>query len=329
VTPTELRAALARIPALMLASLPTPVEPLTHLSAVLGGGPRLLVKRDDTLGFAFGGNKVRKLALLGARAQADRCDTLITAGGLQSNHARVTAATAAKLGMQAVLVVNSERGEPPSRLRANALLDRLLGARVIYVDSRDGRVAAMREAAERLTAEGRRVFEIPIGGSTPLGSVAYLHAVVELLEQISPPDVIVHATSSGGTQAGLVAACRLLGLSTRVVGIAADGPTQQIQSQIRANVDGIAELLGLSGDAVKRGTAIEIDDRFFGEGYAIPTEASREAIELTARTEAIFLDPVYTGKAMAGLIAYVRQQRFTSKQTVLFLHTGGQVGLFA
>jgi len=313
----------------MLASLPTPVEPLTHLSAVLGGGPRLLVKRDDTLGFAFGGNKVRKLALLGARAQADRCDTLITAGGLQSNHARVTAATAAKLGMQAVLVVNSERGEPPSRLRANALLDRLLGARVIYVDSRDGRVAAMREAAERLTAEGRRVFEIPIGGSTPLGSVAYLHAVVELLEQMAPPDVIVHATSSGGTQAGLVAACRLLGLSTRVVGIAADGPTQQIQSQIRANVDGIAELLGLSGDAVKRGTAIEIDDRFFGEGYAIPTEASREAIELTARTEAIFLDPVYTGKAMAGLIAYVRQQRFTSKQTVLFLHTGGQVGLFA
>jgi D-cysteine desulfhydrase len=313
----------------MLASLPTPVEPLTHLSAVLGGGPRLLVKRDDTLGFAFGGNKVRKLALLGARAQADRCDTLITAGGLQSNHARVTAATAAKLGMQAVLVVNSERGEPPSRLRANALLDRLLGARVIYVDSRDGRVAAMREAAARLTAEGRRVFEIPIGGSTPLGSVAYLHAVVELLEQMSPPDVIVHATSSGGTQAGLVAGCRLLGLSTRVVGIAADGPTQQIQSQIRANVDGIAELLGLSGDAVKRGTAIEIDDRFFGDGYAMPTEASREAIELTARTEAIFLDPVYTGKAMAGLIAYVRQQRFTSKQTVLFLHTGGQVGLFA
>ena len=328
-TPAELRAALARIPALTLASLPTPVEPLTHLSAVLGGGPRLLVKRDDTLGFAFGGNKVRKLALLGARAQADRCDTLITAGGLQSNHARVTAATAAKLGMQAVLVVNSERGEPPSRLNANALLDRLLGARVIYVDSRDGRVAAMREAAERLTAEGRKVFEIPIGGSTPLGSVGYLHAVVELLEQISAPDVIVHATSSGGTQAGLVAACRLLGLSTRVVGIAADGPTQQIQSQIRANIEGIAGVLGLNGDAVNRGTAIEIDDRFFGEGYAIPTEASREAIELTARTEAIFLDPVYTGKAMAGLIAYVRQQRFTSKQTVLFWHTGGQVGLLA
>ena len=313
----------------MLAPLPTPVEPLSNLSAALGGGPRLLVKRDDTLGFAFGGNKVRKLALLGARAQADRCDTLITAGGLQSNHARVTAATAARLGMRAVLVVNSERGEPPPRPSANALLDRLLGAQMIYVDTRDGRMAAMREVAERLTAEGRRVFEIPIGGSTPLGSVAYLHAVLELLEQIPPPDVIVHATSSGGTQAGLVAACRLLGLPTRVVGIAADGPTQQIHSQIRANIDGIAELLGLRADAVKRGTAIDIDDGFFGDGYAIPTEASREAIELTARTEAIFLDPVYTGKAMAGLIASVRQQRFTSQQTVLFWHTGGQVGLFA
>jgi len=329
VTTAELRASLAKVPTLRLAPLPTPVEPLSKLSAVLGGGPRLLVKRDDTLGFAFGGNKVRKLALLAARAQADRCDTIITAGGLQSNHARVTAATAAKLGMQAVLVVNSEHGEPPARPTANALLDGLLGARVIYVDSRDGRVPAMREAAERLTAEGRRVFEIPIGGSTPLGSIGYLHAVLELLEQIPPPDVIVHATSSGGTQAGLVAACRLLGLPTRVVGIAADGPTQQIQSQIRANIEGIAELLALGPDAARRGTAVDIDDRFFGEGYAIPTAASREAIELTARTEAIFLDPVYTGKAMAGLIAYVRQQRFTSRQTVLFWHTGGQVGLFA
>ncbi len=317
------------MPTLTLTSLPTPVEPLSKLSAVLGGGPRLLVKRDDTLGFAFGGNKVRKLALLGARAQADGCDTLITAGGLQSNHARVTAATAAKLGMHAVLVVNTDRGEPPARPNANALLDRLLGAQIVYVASRDGRVPAMRETAARLRSEGRRVFEIPIGGSTPLGSVGYLHATVELLEQMPPPDVIVHATSSGGTQAGLVAACRLLDLPTRVVGIAADGPTQQIHAKVRANIDGVAELLGLNREAVRRGTAVEIDDRFFGEGYAVPTEASREAIELTARTEAIFLDPVYTGKAMAGLIAYVRQQRFTSPQTVLFWHTGGQVGLFA
>ena len=328
-TPAELRAALGRVPTLTLAPLPTPVEQMSALSAVLGGGPRLFVKRDDTLGFAFGGNKVRKLSLLGAKAQADGCDTLITAGGLQSNHARVTAATAAKLGMDAVLVVNTDGGRPPAQASANALLDKLLGAQVIYVDTREGRVGAMRETAERLTAAGRKVFEIPIGGSTPLGSLAYLHAVLELLEQMPAPDVIVHATSSGGTQAGLVAACRLLGLSTRVIGIAADGPTQQIQAQIRTNIDGIAELLKLGADAVKRGTPIEIDDRFLGSGYAVPTEGAQEAIQLAARTEAIFLDPVYTGKAMAGLIAYVRQQRLTSKQNVLFWHTGGQVGLFA
>ena len=325
-TPAELRRCISDVPTLKLATLPTPVEPMAGLSGLLGGGPKLFVKRDDTLGFALGGNKVRKLALLGARAQVDGFDTLITAGGIQSNHARVTAATAVKLGMRAVLVVN---GTAPEHATANALLDRLLGAEVLYVDSRDGRAAAMRTAADGLRKQGRKVFEIPIGGSTPLGSLAYLHAVLELLDQMPAPDVIVHATSSGGTQAGLVAACRLLGLSTRVVGIAADGPTAQIQAQVRANIEGIADLLGLDPAAVQRGTPIEIDDRFFGDGYAIPTPASQEAIELAARAEAMFLDPVYTGKAMAGLIAYVRQQKFTAKQTVLFWHTGGQVGLFA
>jgi D-cysteine desulfhydrase len=326
VTPIELRAALAVAPSLVLAPLRTPVEPMDRLSAMLGGGPVLLVKRDDTIGFAFGGNKVRKLALLGARAQAEGADTLITAGGLQSNHARVTAATAIRLGMRAVLVVN---GSPPSKVAANALLDGLLGAEIVYVESRERRAPMMREVADRLRSAGRRVFEIPVGGSTPLGALAYVHAMLELLEQIPPPDAIVHATSSGGTQAGLVAACRLLGLSTRVVGIAADGPAASIHAQVRANVAGIADLLTLDPEMMRRGTAIEIDDTFLGQGYGIPTSGSREAIDLAARTEAIFLDPTYTGKAMAGLISNVRQQRFTEKQTVLFWHTGGQVGLFA
>jgi 1-aminocyclopropane-1-carboxylate deaminase/D-cysteine desulfhydrase-like pyridoxal-dependent ACC family enzyme len=326
VTPADLRHALGAVPALILAPLPTPVTAMPRLSGVLGGGPSLLVKRDDTIGFAFGGNKVRKLALLGAQAQVEGADTLITAGGIQSNHARVTAATAVALSMRAVLVVN---GAPPARSTANALLDALLGAEVVYVESREQRAEAMHAAAERLRREGRRVFEIPIGGSTPLGALAFVHALLELLEQISPPDAIVHATSSGGTQAGLVAACRLLGLRTRVVGIAADGPTEGIHAQVRANIDGLALLLKLDRQSVQRGTSIEIDDRFIGAGYGIPTDASRDAIELAARTEAIFLDPVYTGKAMAGLIAYVRQQRFTEGQTVLFWHTGGQVGLFA
>jgi 1-aminocyclopropane-1-carboxylate deaminase/D-cysteine desulfhydrase-like pyridoxal-dependent ACC family enzyme len=326
VTLAELRAALARIPRIAFAPLPTPIEPLARLSAVVGGGPRLFVKRDDAIASGFGGNKVRKLAFVAARAQVEGADTLITAGGVQSNHARATAAAAARLGMRAVLVAN---GDPPDRPSANALLDVLLGAEIVYVPTRDDRAPKMREVAEGLRAAGRRAFEIPIGASVPLGAIGYVHAVVELLEQIAAPDVIVHSTSSGGTQAGIVAACRLLGLPTRVVGISADDPASVIQAEVRAIVDGMAELLAIDPSALAHGTAIEIDDRFVGDGYGKATPASREALELAARTEALFLDPTYTAKAMAGLIAYVRQQRFREGQTVLFWHTGGQVGLFA
>jgi 1-aminocyclopropane-1-carboxylate deaminase/D-cysteine desulfhydrase-like pyridoxal-dependent ACC family enzyme len=326
VTLAELRGALACIPRVSFAPLPTPIEPLGRLSTVIGGGPRLLVKRDDAIAFGFGGNKVRKLSFVAARAQADGADTLITAGGVQSNHARATAAAAAKLGMRAVLVAN---GQPPDRPSANALLAALLGAEIVYVASREDRTPKMHEIAEAMRAAGRHPLEIPIGASMPLGALGYVHAVVELLDQMPPPDVIVHSTSSGGTQGGIVAACRLLGLTTRVLGISADDPSSAIQAEVRTIVDGAIRLLGVNTDDVARGPSIEIDDRFVGEGYGKPTAASREALELAARTEALFLDPTYTAKAMAGLIAYVRQQRFTDGQTVLFWHTGGQVGLFA
>ena len=326
VTPAALREALARFPSLPLVATPTLVEPMPRLRDRLGGGPRLLIKRDDAIAFAFGGNKVRKLAFVGAKAQADGADTLITAGGVQSNHARVTAATAAKLGMRAVLVANGVR---PERTTANALLDTLLGAEVVHVPSREDRAAKMLELAERLRTEGGHPFAIPIGASTPLGALGYAAAVAELADQIPPPDVIVHSSSSGGTQAGLVAGCRLLGLPIRVLGISADEPAAGLQAQVRAIVSGIADLLDMDPHALAKGTAIEVDDRFVGEGYGIPTEGSREAIELTARSEAIFLDPTYTAKAMAALIAYVRQQKFVEGQTVLFWHTGGQVALFA
>ena len=325
-TPDALRAALARVPTVPLSSAPTPLEPLTRLSGLLGGGPRLFIKRDDAIPFGFGGNKVRKLSFVAARAQADGADTLITAGGIQSNHARATASAAAKLGMRAILVAN---GTAPAHPTANALLDALLGADIEYVSTRDERGPKMREIADRLQREGRRPFVIPIGASTPLGALGYVQALLELLEQMPAPDVIVHATSSGGTQAGLVAAIRLLGLSTRIVGVSADDPAQAIQAQVRAIVAGVGELLGLDLDALERDVPIEVDDHFVGEGYGIPTAASREAIDLAARTEAIFLDPTYTAKAMAALIAYVRQRRFTDGQTVVFWHTGGQVGLFA
>jgi 1-aminocyclopropane-1-carboxylate deaminase/D-cysteine desulfhydrase-like pyridoxal-dependent ACC family enzyme len=326
VTAAELRAALASLPTAPLFSPPTIVESLPRLAAILGGGPTLLVKRDDAIPFGFGGNKVRKLALVAGRAIAEGADTLVTAGGVQSNHARATAAAAAKLGMRAILIAN---GEPQDRLSANALLDRLLGADVVYVPTREARGQAMADVVARCRAEGRKPFAIPIGASTPLGALAFALAMAELVDQIPAPDVIVHATSSGGTQAGLVAGCRLLGLRTRVLGISADDSSASLQAEIRAIVSGVADLLRIDPASLARGTPIEVDDRFVGDGYGIPTDASREAIELAARTEALFLDPTYTAKAMAGLIAYVRQQRFTQRQTILFWHTGGQVGLFA
>jgi 1-aminocyclopropane-1-carboxylate deaminase/D-cysteine desulfhydrase-like pyridoxal-dependent ACC family enzyme len=228
--------------------------------------------------------------------------------------------------MRAVLVANGVETDRPT---ANALLDRLLGAEVVHVSSRDDRAPKVVELADRLRREGRRPFAIPIGASTPLGAFGYMLAVAELCDQIPPPDVIVHSSSSGGTQAGLVAGCRLLGLPTRVLAISADESSAGLQAQVRAIVSGIADLLDIESQKLAKGTVIEVDDRFVGEGYGIPTDGSREAIELTARTEAIFLDPTYTAKAMAGLFAYVRQQKFVEKQTVLFWHTGGQVGLFA
>jgi D-cysteine desulfhydrase family pyridoxal phosphate-dependent enzyme len=326
VTPDALRQMLAHLPSLPLVPAPTVIEPMVSLLLAIGGGPRLFIKRDDAIPFGFGGNKVRKLALVAARAVADGADTLITAGGVQSNHARATAAAAAKLGLRAVLVAN---GQAPERLTANALLDHLLGAEVVYVPSREDRAPMIQEVAERLRQEGRRPFAIPIGASTPLGALGFVLAMAELVDQMPPPDVIIHSTSSGGTQAGLVAGCRLLDLPTRVVGISADDTSASLQSTVRAIVSGIADLLDIDLTKLSRGTAIEVDDRFVGDGYGIPTDESRDALELTARTEAIFLDPTYTAKAMAGLIAYVRQQKFKDNQTVLFWHTGGQVGLFA
>lgn len=325
-TTAALREALSRFPSLPLISAPTLVEPMPRLSAILGGGPRLFIKRDDAIPFGFGGNKVRKLALVAARAVAENADTLVTAGGVQSNHARATAAAAARLGMRAVLVAN---GSPPARKTANALLDDLLGADVIYVESREARAPMIHEIADRLRAEGRRPFAIPIGASTPLGALAFALAVAELVDQMPAPDVIVHATSSGGTQAGLVAGCRLLGLATRVIGVSADDSSSSLQAQVRAIVSGVADLLELDPAVLAKGTAIDVDDGFVGGGYGVASEESREAIELAARTEAIFLDPTYTAKAMAGLIAYVRRGKLTAGQTVVFWHTGGQVGLFA
>jgi D-cysteine desulfhydrase len=299
---------------------------MPRLRAALGGGPRLIVKRDDAIPFGFGGNKVRKLELAAAAAVAAGAGTLVTVGGIQSNHARATAATATRLGLQCLIIANGER---PRKLTGNALLDDLLGAEIEYIASRDEREAAMRAAMERLRRAGRSPFEIPLGMSTPLGSLSFARAIGEMVAQGAVPDVIVHASSSGGTQAGLVAGCTLHGLPTRVIGVSADDPAASIESKIRTIVAGAGTLLGLDRDAFAAARPIVVDDGFIGDGYGVASAESVEAQHLAARTEALFVDHAYTAKALAALIAWVRGGRFRDSETILFWHTGGQAGLLA
>lgn len=314
------------LPMISLFPAPSPVQTMDGLRRALGGGPRLLVKRDDALPFAFGGNKVRKMQLVAADAMNVGADTLITSGGIQSNHARVTAAAAAKLGLRCILVVN---GTQPDRLTGNALLDGLLGAEVRYVDDRSWRAPGMEAAAEELRQAGGKPYVIPIGASTPLGACGFVGAAAELRAQVEEaPDVILHATSSGGTQAGLVAGCATAMPGTRIIGVSSDESSASLEDTIRELLRGMSEVLGVP-EGHFADARVEVDDRFVGGGYAVPTDESRAALELVAQTEAIFLDPTYTAKAMAGLIARIRAGEFREDQTVLFWHTGGQVGLFA
>jgi L-cysteate sulfo-lyase len=319
--------ALQAVPSVALGHYPTPVEEAARLRAALGAAPRLLVKRDDAIAFGFGGNKVRKIEVVAARAQAEGADLLITTGGVQSNHCRVTAAAAARLGMRCVIVAN---GTPPARLSGNALLDSMYGAQVRYVASREDRAPAMDDVAAAWRAQGGRPFVIPLGASTPLGALGFVRAVGELIDQLpAPPDFIFHSTSSGGTQAGLVAGCALHGIATRVVGISADETAAGIQSTVAGIVEGIGGLLGVDGRALAASRPIEADDRFVGDGYGVPSAASREAQALLAATEALIADHTYTAKALAGMIGWIREGRVGPGATALFWHTGGQAAIFA
>jgi 1-aminocyclopropane-1-carboxylate deaminase/D-cysteine desulfhydrase-like pyridoxal-dependent ACC family enzyme len=316
---------LSALPSFRLGHYPTPVEELVRLRRTLGEkAPRLLVKRDDSISFAFGGNKVRKLEMVLPDALARGADTLITCGGVHSNHVRVTASAAARTGLQCVLVINGTRPERPA---GNALLDELSGAKIHYVSSRAERVPRMRALALELEQAGRRPYEVPLGASTPLGALGYARAVQEMVGQGHRPDAIVLAASSGGTLAGVLAGVELCDLETRVFAVSPDDPGAEISAAVSRILEGMGPLLGLDAAALASRRAIAVDDAFVGEGYGIPTAASRETIALAARTEALYLDPTYTAKAMAGLLAYIREGRFQSGETVLFWHTGGQIEL--
>jgi D-cysteine desulfhydrase family pyridoxal phosphate-dependent enzyme len=303
-----------------LGAYPTPLQPLPRLSAHLGG-PQLWIKRDDLTGFALGGNKVRKLEFFLGEARATGADVLLTAGGHQSNHARITAAAAARAGLGCVLVLS---GGEPAAYTGNLLLDRLYGAEFRFVRTGPERPAALDALAVELRAAGRRPLVIPVGGSTPLGARGYVEAAREVAAQFRvlgvTPRALIHGSSSGGTQAGLVVGCQLAGLAARVIGVSADETRADLRRMVIQIAGPLATALGAPAPA---DDAVDVRDEYVGAGYGVPTPASEEATRLFARLEGIAVDPTYGAKAAAGLIDLVGRGAFTRSDTVCFWHTGG------
>jgi D-cysteine desulfhydrase family pyridoxal phosphate-dependent enzyme len=310
------------IPRLRFAHLPTPIEPLPRLTEALGG-PRLLVKRDDQTGLAFGGNKTRKLEFLIAEARDQQADTLISAGALQSNHCRQTAAAAARFGFHCILVLV---GEPPVQSSANLLLDHLFGAEIIWTE-KSRRDAILQESFEKVAAQGGRPYLVPYGGSSPTGVLGYAFAMEEYAGQNVNADWIVFGSSSGGTQAGMLLGKRLFGCETKLLGISIDEPQRTLQERVVKLASAASERLGPVIDFPADEVLVNSD--YAVPGYGVLTDAERQAISLFAKYEGLLLDPVYTGRAATGLIDLIRKGFFQKDETVLFWHTGGQPALFA
>ncbi len=322
---------IARFPRVRLGHFPTPLEPLENLTRALGG-PRLWIKRDDCTGLSTGGNKTRKLEFLMAEAQALRADVVITQGATQSNHARQTVAAAARLGMHCHILLEDRTGstDPSYTDNGNVLLDRLHGATVERRPGGANMQAEMEAVAARLTDAGKRPYVIPGGGSTPLGALGYANAALELVNQATERglriDHLVHATGSAGTQAGLVVGLQALNSPVRLLGIGVRAPREKQEAMVHDLGRRTWELLGLRGELPRESVVANCD--YVGDGYGVPTSGMVEAVTLLARTEGLLLDPVYTGKGMAGLIDLIRKGRFKKDENIVFLHTGGSVALF-
>ncbi|MGI6662720.1 MAG: D-cysteine desulfhydrase family protein [Bacillota bacterium] len=324
-----------------LAETPTPFEEAPRFSKAVGG-PRIFLKRDDATGLALGGNKARKLELLTGEALELGVDTVITCGGPQSNHARMTAAAARKLGLQPILVLD---GDDPGKREGNLLLDHLLGAEIIFSGSRSSG-DLLDEVKDEVIARGGKPYVIPLGGSSPVGALAYIECVEEIVAQcrslgVSPKTLYV-ASGSVGTLAGLIMGKIIFEAEFSIKGIAvspgaeakAERTVQLMEeavSLLRSRVPcvdpGLQRLLDRSVEGLRE--LVSIDESQVGEGYAIPTEAALEAIRLLARSEGVLTDPVYTGKALAGLVKDARDGLYSEDDSVIFLHTGGVPSDFA
>ena len=322
---------MARFARFPLGHLPTPLEPLDRLTALLRDRhprvPNLWIKRDDCTGLATGGNKTRKLEYLVGDALAQGADVLLTQGATQSNHARQTAAAAARAGLECLLLLERRQTRDEDYEHSgNVLLDELLGATIVArPPSGTDMQAALESLADDLRAQGRRPYVIPGGGSNPVGALGYVACALELAGAPVRADWVVHATGSTGTQAGLVAGLKAAGSPAKVLGVSVRQPEQAQVDAVHALAEPVAASIGT---AVARGDVV-VDDRWVGEGYGLPTQSMVDAVRLLGSTEGILLDPVYSGKAFAGLLGRIAEGRFAETDNVVFLHTGGAVGLFA
>jgi len=323
---------LARFPRLFLGQFPTPLEALPNLSRFLGG-PDIYIKRDDNTGLASGGNKTRKLEFLLADAVKQGADVVITQGATQSNHVRQTIAGAAKIGLktQVLLERRVDKFGDDYQRSGNVLLDNLLGGIVVdHLPAGTDMQHAMENLATTLHDQGHKPYVIPGGGSNPIGALGYVACAEELLYQSSQQrlriDHVVHATGSTGTQAGLLVGLEASNSGIPVLGISVRAPRARQEDNVYALAKGTWELLGARGEFPRDRVVVNSD--YVGEGYGLPTEATLEALHLLAQLEGILLDPVYTGKGMAGLIDLIRKGQFTQGEQVVFIHTGGSAGLF-
>lgn len=320
---------LEKMPRIRFANLPTALEEMPSLSQRLGG-PTLYIKRDDTTGLGFGGNKARKLEFIMAQAKCREADVIVTGAGFQSNWCTQVAAAARKLGMKVILVKRGPRqGYNPSEYDGNHLLHFILGSDIEVVADRRIQSVSKR-LCDIIGKEGHTPYFIPVGGSTPLGTLGYVNAVSEILSQTEAKkikvDYIVTATGSVGTQAGLILGTKILDTNIKILGFSVSLKRGRANNQIINLINGTSELLSV--DVLIDPEDIVVQDEYVGEGYGIISKEVVEAITLVAETEGIFLDPVYTGKAMAGLIAQIERGRFAKEEVVVFIHTGGTAALF-